>query len=276
MENVWKVNARKGLNILHKIQIAFFGVFILFKLVVRPDTQTAVNTARAEKLSEKKKTQKEPSKVKTIKDSTIISSYAKWANAAMEDGCRSTLPARPAVRRVGCKSRAGCGSSLSKIVKTRAIFMLFGMMGLTFLAEGQTGIQGIMSDPRDYTDPIYTGPGSEMANRPLGRPSYRARGVYPKFHTPSYIAPNSTPQMQSGRTLQWKTGAGQQFRLDRLYVGQDANLVLQALGRPDKVSWQYDTWTYQNLNIQNPSTRRQYHNVTFVVKNRKIKVASVH
>ena len=187
-------------------------------------------------------------------------------------------------------------SSLSKIVKTRAIFMLFGMMGLTFLAQAQApysgwvmdgrtmnekmdrldaAMSGIMSNPRDYTDRLYTDP---MANRPLGRPGPT---YYPKFNTPSYPAPNYIPQRpthqrQSGRTLQWKTGAGQQLRLDRLYVGLDANLILKAFGRPDKVSWQYSTWTYQNLNIQNPLTGRQYRNVTFVVKNRKIQYASVH
>jgi len=145
-----------------------------------------------------------------------------------------------------------------------------------------TAMSGIMSNPRDYTDPIYP---DEMANRPLGRPgpayyylnpAPRVSKYYPKFNAPSYPAPNYTPQVQNGRTLQWKTGAGQQLRLDRLYVGRDAKLVLQVLGRPDKVSWQYDTWTYQNLNIENPSTRKQYRNVTFAVKKGRIKVASVY
>ena len=122
---------------------------------------------------------------------------------------------------------------------------------------------------------IYSGPGSKWANRPW-RGTPLVPSYYSKFDTPSYTPPNYTHQLQSGRTLQWKTGAGQQLRLDRLYVGLDANLILKAFGRPDKVSWQYSTWTYQNLNIQNPLTGRQYRNVTFVVKNRKIQVASVH
>ena len=193
--------------------------------------------------------------------------------------------------------------SLDKIVKTPAIFLLLGLMGFTFLAKGQ-GI--IIQDPRAVSnywkkqaeawsgqkflkpeikgDPRrherhYTGPNSKWANKPFRS---RARVVLTladfrrKFNTPSYTAPNYTPQLQSGRTLQWKTGAGQQNRLDRLYVGRDAKLVLQVLGRPDKVSWQYDTWTYQNLNIENLSTRRQYRNVTFAVKKGRIKVASVY
>ena len=206
--------------------------------------------------------------------------------------------------------------SLGKIVKPPAIFLLFGLMGFTFLAEGQ-GI--IIQDPRAVSnywknyienqsgmkfmsaaskappgafsaeERIYTNPsGRSWANRPLpegGRPgptyydlnpAPRVSKYYPKFNTPSYAAPNYTPQVQNGRTLQWKTGAGQQLRLDRLYVGRDAKLVLQVLGRPDKVSWQYDTWTYQNLNIENPSTRKQYRNVTFAVKKGRIKVASVY
>ena len=202
-------------------------------------------------------------------------------------------------------------SNLGKIAKAPAIFLLFGLMGFTFLAEGQgiiiqdpraasnywknyiesqTGMKfmgaGMKSSNEMWDEPIIRGPGGgRWANRPVRRtgptyyylnPAPRVPRHYPEFNTPSYAAPNYTPQVQSGRTLQWKTGAGQQLRVDRLYVGLDANLVLKAFGHPDKVSWQYSTWTYQNLNIQNPSTRRQYHNVTFVVKNRKIRVASVH
>jgi hypothetical protein len=197
-------------------------------------------------------------------------------------------------------------SNLGKILKSPAIFLLFGLMEFTFLAEGQGIIvqapraasnywknlienqpRPCRARPGDFSaeERIYSGPGSEWANRPWRRtgptyyyvnPAPRVPKYYQKFTPPSYAAPNYTPQVQSGRTLQWKTGAGQQLRLDRLYVGLDANLILKAFGRPDKVSWQYSTWTYQNLNIQNPLTGRQYRNVTFVVKNRKIQVASVH
>jgi len=166
--------------------------------------------------------------------------------------------------------------SLGKIVKPPAIFLLFGLMGFTFLAEGQgiiiqdpraasnywknyienqSGMKFMSaaskSSPEDWTDRIIRGPGGgRWANRPVRRtgptyyylnPAPRVPRYYPKFNTPSYTAPNYTPQLQSGRTLQWQTGAGQQYRLDRLYVGLDANLVLKAFGRPDKVSWQYDT-----------------------------------
>ena len=164
-------------------------------------------------------------------------------------------------RRIKMKTtkHASFNGSLGKIVKTPAIFLLFGLMGFTFLAEGQ-GIT--IQDPRAASnywknlienqprparpgnfsaeERIYTGPGSKWANKPWGGPPL-VPSYYSKFDTPSYTPPNYTHQLQSGRTLQWKTGAGQQLRVDRLYVGLDANLILKAFGRPDKVSWQYST-----------------------------------
>ena len=133
---------------------------------------------------------------------------------------------------------------------------------------------GMRSSPEGWDERTITGPGGgpSLANRPWG--AARTPTLPAIYDHRNYS--NRTPQRQSGRTLQWKTGAGQQLRLDRLYLGLDANLILKAFGHPDKVSWQYSTWTYQNLNIQNPLTGRQYRNVTFVVKNRKIQYASVH